>query len=170
MAERLRRLCCQDIPLSLPSQTQSHGKALAQWLWTYLPMWLRWAGGCRTFWWWYRWTAEWWVSCQAGGCSFETPAWGALDGGPDLSSRWLCFSPSNGQTPWAGEMSNTPQLTTTALKPKSTQPSIQASLLKWENGYNFNMYPVMLWSAVSNHLQPTNIYWVLLSSQEYWTR
>lgn len=45
---------------------------------------------------------------------------GALDGGPGLSSLWLCSSPSNGQTPWAGEMSNIPQLSFVVTSQRST--------------------------------------------------
>lgn len=66
---------------------------------TYLPGWRRWGCGCRIFWWWYRWTAAWWVSCPGGGCSSETQASGAVDCGAGPSARWLCSSPSNGQTP-----------------------------------------------------------------------
>ena len=123
---------------SLPDPKSRPGY-VAPWLSTYLPRWQRWGGGCRTFWWRYQWTAEWWVSCRAGGCSFETPAWGALDGGPGLSSRWLCSSPSNGQTPWAEEMCET--LSLLALPPSQvhpTSPSRHVSL--GESACNYFQY------------------------------
>lgn len=43
----------------------------------------------------------WWVSCPEGGCSSGTQASGAVGCGAGPSARWLCSSPSNGQTPYA---------------------------------------------------------------------
>lgn len=151
---------------TLSTQNWSYHKTRHQWLLTYLPRWQRWEGGCRTFWWWYRWTAGWWVSCQAGGCSFETPASGALDDGPGLSSQWLCSSPSNGQTPWAGERSETPQLT--PLPPSQrvhpAVPSRHFSLGERKTTIICNICQMVLRPGALNPLWPTNIYWVLLVS------
>ena len=91
---------CRFCPVPPPPYHWHPHKKTAQ-VATYLPGWQRWGCGCRTFWWWYQWTAAWWVSCPGGGCFSETQASGAVDCGAGPSARWLCSSPSNGQTPYA---------------------------------------------------------------------